>query len=102
MKLRVCDFTIIAKERIKSVIIDILSINKDNEFAITTDKGIEFIKIDATTLAIKRLPLQLNNTYSSINKIRDNLLLFSESNNLFTYDTLNGNKLSQCNSSSYV
>ena len=103
MVLRVSDFTVIVKEDTQSWIGDIVRINKENEFALTTFKdGIEFIKIEAATLAIQRLPLKLNNMYSSINKIRDNLLLISDRSELFTYDTLNENKLSQCNNSSHV
>ena len=103
MVLRVSDFTVIVKEDTQSLIYDIVRVNKENEFALATDKGIEFIKIEAATLAIQQLPLKLNNTYSKINKIRDNLLLISDGYNLlFTYDTLNENKLSQCNNSSYV
>ena len=102
MVLRVSDFTVIVKEDTQSVIWDIVRVNKENEFALTTNKGIEFIKIEAATLAIQRLPLKLNNTYSRINKIRDNLLLISDGSNLFTYDTLNENKLSQSNNSSFV
>ena len=90
MVLRVSDFTVIVKEDTQSWVLDIVRVNKENEFALTTtDEGIEFIKIEAATLAIQRLPLKLNNTYSSINKIRDNLLLISDRSNLFTYDTLN-------------
>ena len=103
MVLRVSDFTVIVKEDTQSVIRDIVRVNKENEFALTTaTTGIEFIKIEAATLAIQRLPLKLNNTHSSINKIRDNLLLISQGNDLFTYDTLNESKLSQCNNSSFV
>ena len=103
MVLRVSDFTVIVKEHTQSLIYDIVRVNKENEFALWTDKGIEFIKIEAATLAIQRLPLKLNNTYSRINKIRDNLLLISDGNDLlFTYGTLNENKLSQCNNSSFV
>ena len=101
--LRVSDFTVIVKEDTQSVIWDIVRVNKENEFALTTTwTGIEFIKIEAATLAIQRLPLKLNNTLSRINKIRDNLLLISQDNDLFTYDTLNENILSQCNNSSFV
>ena len=92
MVLRVSDFTVIVKEDTQSVIWDIVRVNKENEFALTTtNKGIEFIKIEAATLAIQRLPLKLSNTFSKINKIRDNLLLISDYDNnfLFTYDTLN-------------
>ena len=67
MVLRVSDFTVIVKEDTQSWIIDIVRVNKENEFALTTDKGIEFIKIEAATLAIQRLPLKLNNTNSKIN-----------------------------------
>ena len=88
MVLRVSDFTVIVKEDTQSVIWDIVRVNKENEFALATNKGIEFIKIEAATLAIQRLPLKLNNTHSKINKIRDNLLLISDGNDLFTYDTL--------------
>ena len=105
MVLRVSDFTVIVKEDLdtQSWIGDIVRVNKENEFALTTTTGIEFIKIEAATLAIQRLPLKLNNTLSSINKIRDNLLLISDyGKDLFTYDTLNENKLSQCNNSSFV
>ena len=103
MVLRVSDFTVIVKEDTQSWITDIVRVNKENEFALTTaTTGIEFIKIEAATLAIQRLPLKLNNTYSKINKIRDNLLLISQGKDLFTYDTLNENKLSQCNNSSFV
>ena len=104
MVLRVSDFTVIVKEDTQSVIRDIVRVNKENEFALTTvNTGIEFIKIEAATLAIQRLPLKLNNTLSSINKIRDNLLLISDGKDLlFTYGTLNENKLSQCNNSSHV
>ena len=103
MVLRVSDFTVIVKEDTQSVIWDIVRVNKENEFALTTITGIEFIKIEAATLAIQRLPLKLNNTLSSINKIRDNLLLISDGKDLlFTYGTLNENKLSQCNNSSHV
>ena len=102
MVLRVSDFTVIVKEDTQSGIKDIVRVNKENEFALTTTTGIEFIKIEAATLAIQRLPLKLNNTNSSINKIRDNLLLISQGKDLFTYDTLNENKLSQCNNSSFV
>ena len=90
MVLRVSDFTVIVKEHTQSVIWDIVRVNKENEFALTTITGIEFIKIEAATLAIQRLPLKLNYLDSRINKIRDNLLLISEINGLlFTYDTLN-------------
>ena len=91
MVLRVSDFTVIVKEDTQSLITDIVRVNKENEFALTTWTGIEFIKIEAATLAIQRLPLKLNNTNSRINKIRDNLLLISDNVNglLFTYDTLN-------------
>ena len=103
MVLRVSDFTVIVKEDTQSDIIDIVRVNKENEFALTTKNEIEFIKIEAATLAIQRLPLKLNNTLSSINKIRDNLLLISDGKDLlFTYGTLNENKLSQCNNSSHV
>ena len=102
MVLRVSDFTVIVKEDTQSWIRDIVRVNKENEFALETNEGIQFIKIEAATLAIQRLPLKLNNTLSSINKIRDNLLLISQGNDLFTYDTLNENKLSQCNNSSNV
>ena len=103
MVLRVSDFTVIVKENTKSWIWDIVRVNKENEFALTTvTTGIEFIKIEEATLAIQRLPFKLNNTYSTINKIRDNLLLFSDGKNLFTYDTLNEKKLSKCNNSSYI
>ena len=103
MVLRVSEFTVIVKEDTQTVILDIVRVNKENEFALTTWTGIEFIKIEAATLAIQRLPLKLNNTYSRINKIRDNLLLISDRTNLLlTYDTLNENKLSQCNNSSHV
>ena len=103
MVLRVSDFTVIVKEDTQSVIRDIVRVNKENEFALTTtNKGIEFIKIEAANLAIQRLPLKLNNTHWRINKIRDNLLLISQGNDLFTYDTLNESKLSQCNNSSFV
>ena len=103
MVLRVSDFTVIVKEDTQSVIWDIVRVNKENEFALTTITGIEFIKIEAATLAIQRLPLKLNILYSMINKIRDNLLLISDRRELlFTYDTLNENKLSQCNNSSFV
>ena len=103
MVLRVSDFTVIVKEHTQSLIYDIVRVNKENEFALSTDKGIEFIKIEAATLAIQRLPLKLNNTNSRINKIRDNLLLISDGKDLlFTYDTLNENKLSQCNNTSFV
>ena len=68
MVLRVSDFTVIVKENTISDIIDIVRVNKENEFALATaDKGIEFIKIEAATLAIQRLPLKLNYTYSNIN-----------------------------------
>ena len=78
MVLRVSDFTVIVKEHTQSEIWDIVRVNKENEFALTTRTGIEFIKIEAATLAIQRLPLKLNNKNSSFNKIRDNLLLISE------------------------
>ena len=67
MVLRVSDFTVIVKEDTQYRIRDIVRVNKENEFALTTDKGIEFIKIEAATLAIQRLPLKLNNKYSNIN-----------------------------------
>ena len=105
MVLRVSDFTVIVKEHTQSsFIIDIVRVNKDNEFALTTvTTGIEFIKIEAATLAIQRLPLKLYYMSSRINKIRDNLLLISEINGLlFTYDTLNENELSLCKNSSRV
>ena len=78
MVLRVSEFTVIVKEDTQTVILDIVRVNKENEFALTTWTGIEFIKIEAATLAIQRLPLKLNITYSNINKIRDNLLLISD------------------------
>ena len=79
MVLRVSDFTVIVKEQTQSFIIDIVRVNKENEFAlITMFNGIEFIKIEAATLAIQRLPLKLNYIHSRINKIRDNLLLISQ------------------------
>ena len=76
--IKVIDFTVIVKEHTQSEIWDIVRVNKENEFALTTRTGIEFIKIEAATLAIQRLPLKLNNKNSSFNKIRDNLLLISE------------------------
>ena len=102
MVLRVSDFTVIVKEDTQSKIIDIVRVNKENEFALTTTTGIEFIKIEAATLAIQRLPLKLNNKLSSINKIRDNLLLISEyGDRLFTYDTLSKKKLSEVNKNNH-
>ena len=68
MVLRVSDFTVIVKEDTQSCIKDIVRVNKENEFALTTDKGIEFIKIEEATMAIQRLPLKLNNTYSKTTK----------------------------------
>ena len=103
MVLRVSDFTFIVKEHTQSFIKDIVRVNKENEFALTTlTTGTEFIKIEAATLAIQRLPLKLNNTYSNINKIRDNLLLISEhGDRLFTYDTLSKKKLSEVNKNNH-
>ena len=40
----------------------------ENEFALTTDNEIEFIKIEEATLAIQSLPFKLNNTYSKTTK----------------------------------
>ena len=68
MVLRVSDFTVIVTEDTQSLIEDIVRVNKENEFALATaTTGIEFIKIEAATLAIQRLPLKLNNTFSNIN-----------------------------------
>ena len=78
MVLRVSDFTVIVKEDTQTVILEIVRVNKENEFALAINDGTEFIKIEAATLAIQRLPLKLNNTHSKINKIRDNLLLISQ------------------------
>ena len=67
MVLRVSDFTVIVKDNTQSWIYDIVRVNKENEFVLATEKRIAFIKIEAATLAIKRLPLKLNNTFSNIN-----------------------------------
>ena len=68
MVLRVSDFTVIVKEHTQFVIRDIVRVNKENEFALTTTyEGIKFIKIETATLAIQRLPLKLNYMYSNIN-----------------------------------
>ena len=97
MVLEANNFTVIVKEKTQSWVMDIVRVNKENEYALACAEGINFIKIDPVTLAIQQLPLQLNNNHSRINKIRDNILLIShDGSNLFIFDTLNQMIICEC------